>query len=532
MFWESVETIKERTLQQMVKESSTSLDDILNHDYCFQELRVESPYLVEYFTRTDVLNELLNRSLFFRPSPDVKPLLQYKVCPRALGILTLGCKPVNNALLSNSELVERLIKYLEPSENSYVNDITAGFYKRLVIAMLITFETPENKFLDALEKSNFMDYCFKSMEYGAIAELIVRVPSHCTNTDFQKRIFDWYANVNVARRILDLYNTNASVYVLENAGFMWSEFNEMQLRQVETAESFTKSLYSVEIVKGLSEIAFSSVENSSPMLINYIAPILVSFIEMNRAANEPGFKAFPDLYMREPILDLGDPEFTFQSEIVRHSNVIMKVILKAFDSPISAGHTLTAVSCLRIIRALTNSSHEETHATLAKVLVDDDTSIVKLYDYAARNPSSSICNNQIMAIVAHIMFSTTKEHLLIDALFKTKPTITAYILGLLEKHEKRAEGEPYLEFMARKSFFLKIGEFIKHCPYGLRALGIKQFTEQEEAEKWQDLTMSTVCENLLEIDEVAAVTDKSGETSADLDIGEISPEKNMQSLAI
>jgi hypothetical protein len=47
MFWESVETVKERTLQQMVKEPSTSLDDILNHDYCFQELRVESPYLVE-----------------------------------------------------------------------------------------------------------------------------------------------------------------------------------------------------------------------------------------------------------------------------------------------------------------------------------------------------------------------------------------------------------------------------------------------------------------------------------------------------
>lgn len=47
MFWESVETIKERTLQQLVKEPSTSLDEILNHDYCFQELRVESPYLVE-----------------------------------------------------------------------------------------------------------------------------------------------------------------------------------------------------------------------------------------------------------------------------------------------------------------------------------------------------------------------------------------------------------------------------------------------------------------------------------------------------
>lgn len=47
MFWKSIETIKEQTLQQIVKDPNTSLDDVLNHDYCFQELRVESPYLVE-----------------------------------------------------------------------------------------------------------------------------------------------------------------------------------------------------------------------------------------------------------------------------------------------------------------------------------------------------------------------------------------------------------------------------------------------------------------------------------------------------
>jgi hypothetical protein len=54
--------------------------------------------------------------------------------------------------------------------------------------------------------------------------------------------------------------------LLENAGFMWSELDEMQLRHVETAESFTNTLYSVDIVKGLVERAFSSVEQSSPLV--------------------------------------------------------------------------------------------------------------------------------------------------------------------------------------------------------------------------------------------------------------------------
>lgn len=140
--------------------------------------------------------------------------------------------------------------------------------------------------------------------------------------------------------------------------------------------------------------------------------------------------------MREPTLDLADPEYKFQSVIAVHSKTIVKVILKAweviestlqaiycinFQAPISNGLTLTAVSCLRLIRALTNTNHLETHAELANVFTDPETSIFKLLDYSAKNPTSSICNNHIMAIIAHIILSNTeKQHVLIDSLFKVK----------------------------------------------------------------------------------------------------------------
>lgn len=47
MFWDTVEAVQERTLQQMVEDPNTKLDDVLNHDYCFQEVRLESKYLIE-----------------------------------------------------------------------------------------------------------------------------------------------------------------------------------------------------------------------------------------------------------------------------------------------------------------------------------------------------------------------------------------------------------------------------------------------------------------------------------------------------
>jgi hypothetical protein len=56
----------------------------------------------------------------------------------------MGCRPINNAILTDSELVARLINYLKPGEDSFANDITTGFYKRLIIAMLNTFDTSEN----------------------------------------------------------------------------------------------------------------------------------------------------------------------------------------------------------------------------------------------------------------------------------------------------------------------------------------------------------------------------------------------------
>jgi hypothetical protein len=134
--------------------------------------------------------------------------------------------------------------------------------------------------------------------------------------------------------------------------------------------------------------------------------------------NEPAYRAFPDLYMREPTLDLGDPEFKFQSEIIKHAGTILKTCLKAWEAPISQGLTLTAISCLRIIRALTNTNHPETHTVLAELFSTPETSILKFLDYSAKHPMSSICNNHIMAISAHILLSNTqKEHPMIDALF-------------------------------------------------------------------------------------------------------------------
>lgn len=47
MFWDTIETVQERSLQQIVEDPNTKLDEVLNHDYCFQELRLESKYLVD-----------------------------------------------------------------------------------------------------------------------------------------------------------------------------------------------------------------------------------------------------------------------------------------------------------------------------------------------------------------------------------------------------------------------------------------------------------------------------------------------------
>lgn len=48
-------------------------------------------------------------------------------------------------------------------------------------------------------------------------------------------------------------------------------------------------------------------------------------------------------------------------------------------------------------------------------------------------------------------------------LFQSKPTIIEFIIDVLEKHEKKKEDEPYLQHLARQSFFLKIGEFINNA---------------------------------------------------------------------
>ncbi|KAI6185457.1 Serine/threonine-protein phosphatase 6 regulatory subunit 3 [Aphelenchoides besseyi] len=538
MFWAELEQQQgPPSLQAIVEKENVKLDEVLHHENCFQDVRVGASYVVDYFAQHDILQELLNRCIYAPPDPNISYIDQYKQSPRAMAIFAMNNAHINTTLLNDKILMDGIINYLAPRDKPYVDDVKAGYYKRIILALLSTSEETDGTFLEKLQESKFLDHCFQAIDYGAIAELLIRIPQ-CVNEAMQTKIFQWYADADVAKRLSSLFKEDALLDVLENTSFIWVEFDEMQLQRVDLAESFKKTLYSTDTLKVLLDAAFPESGGGVPRVINYVCPILPYYIEVNRSVNEPAFRVFPELYTRDTFDELCDPEFSLQSAILERAEQIVKLAIEYGNAPDSENLGISAAMCLKVIRYLLNTNHKPTQEKLGEILSAPDTSIIKLLEITERNPLFAIFNNHVHAIIAYSLFSNSDDKFpLVDALFKVKPNLVNRIITN-GKNFVAQNGETNFEANARANFFLKLGDLINSSrnEASARASYINNLLESEDCiQSWQEMTDSTLHEfsesnrsytvntntshrtmeeSLGDIDEVATMTEReNGDTN-------------------
>ncbi|KAI6213051.1 hypothetical protein M3Y94_00103700 [Aphelenchoides besseyi] len=317
----------------------------------------------------------------------------------------------------------------------------------------------------------------------------------CPRNDAKKKIFQWYADADVAKRLSSLFKEDALLDVLENTSFIWAEFDEMQLQRVDLAESFKNALYSTDTLKVLLDAAFPESGGGVPRVINYVCPILTNYIEVNRSVNEPAYRVFPELYTREIFDELCDPEFSLQFAILTRAEQIVKLAIEYGNAPESENLGISAAMCLKVIRGLLNTNHKPTQEKLGEILSAPDTSIIKLLEITEKNPLFAIFNNHVHAIIAYSLFSNSDDKFpLIDALFKVKPNVVSRIIAN-GKNFVAQNDETKFETDARANFFLKLGDLINSSrnEASARASYINNLLESEDCiQSWQEMTDSTL----------------------------------------
>lgn len=61
----------------------------------------------------------------------------FRSCTRSLNILQLGSPVISDVLTGDPEILHRLVTYLKPGPDSFVTDVTAGFFKKVVLALVV-----------------------------------------------------------------------------------------------------------------------------------------------------------------------------------------------------------------------------------------------------------------------------------------------------------------------------------------------------------------------------------------------------------
>ncbi|CAD5216459.1 unnamed protein product [Bursaphelenchus xylophilus] len=381
-------------------------DEVVTHPLCFQEIRQNSEVLLNYLTQGANLKRLLDNSIFRVPDPNVDPVDQFKSSPFSISILSMASPIINQALMDDADLWPLIRDYLKDSDRKpYINHVTVGFYKRLMLNLVVGTSEFDLTLYEHLDQSGFVDDMIQNMKYGAVAELMVRFPMHGVCEVVQGAIFKMYVKHELPLKLMRLLNRETSDDVLENLVFVFSELDEMQLKNCFSAQPFSDLLFGSEALAILMEAAFpQDLGSFCPRVTIAACVMLLMFLDLNHSPDEPAFMINPELYMKEPQDEVYHGACELETMIAIKANDIMNCLLYCLET--NDDDCIQAeISCVAVLQGLVNSRFFSTHDALRKVLSKEETSWRKLIEVIHAHPEASVLTTRIVNLFGYMLFS-------------------------------------------------------------------------------------------------------------------------------
>ncbi|CAD5211927.1 unnamed protein product [Bursaphelenchus okinawaensis] len=444
MFWEEqVNDKQESELQKLVNEDK--FDAVITHPLCFQELRQNSDYLVHYLTKKEHLQRMLDRSLYRIIVDDVDPVDQFKNSISSIAVLCMGNSYISEALMDDKEIWTPIAEFLKDSDSKpYVNHVTCGFYKRLIVALVSKMTEFDTELIHILENDGFVDLMLANLKYGAIAELITKIPMHGVNEFVQSAIFEMYVRQNLPIKMYEeMMKEDVSDDVLENIVYLHSEFDEMQLKSCFSARVFSEHLFNVEPLSILLDAAFPADRSCfKPRVTTAACQILQLFLDLNHSSNEAGFKVHPEHYMKIPMNEMYDRGYRLETYLMNKADLIVSYLLQCLEDQ-DADATVTAVNCLTVLQGLLNSDFLTTHRSFKTVFSQDRTHWRLLLSELFNNAHSTIIATRIVSVFAYMLncSSDLEDFPLVDMLVACEENICHIVATKVKQYEAMSPDE-------------------------------------------------------------------------------------------
>nr|CAD2169029.1 unnamed protein product [Meloidogyne enterolobii] len=487
MFWSTM-AIEEREIDVKLNSENPKLESILNDVHCLQEIRNSNGQLMDFLKQEDNLRKLIMAIITPVDEEADEQLLksEYRVISQCCEALCVGAREFYPEFEKYPQLLEELAGFLD-NNHARLNPLVASFYSRVVVCFLST--EPE-KFLDILEKSNFIESCMNGLKFCSLFELLCTFMNCTPDPSIRDRIKRWYVDKGFPQKLLWLLSAEQPSYVHENGAALWVEFiralREVQYNVEQTFDPLLEAIQSEEIVTKLLSMMFPVDGGKfSASIISNGALVLNVLLETNQIRNSPSSILAQELQgassvNNNSLLDgyqncsfnstdnstsstgqiLMDPKRIVETRCAEYASSIISLILYGLDPvrnpkiyirhndsnriivPADSKESEDVMiddfcddfvhNCMQLLINLTNTNFLPTHFELLRAFLIPETSFNSFCEQIEVNPCRSIFNTQFVTFILHILYSNTgtTQQPLIDFLIKDF-NLPAFILNAL-----------------------------------------------------------------------------------------------------
>ncbi|VDM96057.1 unnamed protein product [Thelazia callipaeda] len=448
MFWSSDLASPATALNELLKNDTATLADVLNDEYVIQEIRISNPQLMKFLTRQEVVVQLVKGAL----EPEIDGSLplkeQYKKSHLCAEILSVNNEELSKAVVRNEEACCLLFDFLNTKK---LNHVLAGFYMKIVskytdqvsikflYKQLFSFHLKimrhyflfeENMLFNRMKESQFLLYCMKSMKYSAVAELLYRIATSPSELDQLDHIKQWLAESRLVENLCDLLVPEQPPVVHDNVGHLWSELVRVLRDAQYTAECkrsdfLLESLQSERNVRHLmSRMLPDSIDQRRDSVIVNCAAILIVLLETNFVPNCPSRQlGMEDRGIQAQwcgVVPITGNEVSCTTVWQPDAGRIVETVVAAFGDRI-VNAILDSVKVgdgdlrlcsdawcplMRLLVLVLDTNHLPTHQTLLAAFSSLSMNPFKLFlTYVNTRPQLTVFQNLLHRAVAYILFT-------------------------------------------------------------------------------------------------------------------------------
>ncbi|CAG9533039.1 unnamed protein product [Cercopithifilaria johnstoni] len=449
MFWSSDLAVSVSKLDELLKNDTATLADVLEDDYTIQEIRNGNHQLIKFLTRQEIVAQIIKGAL----EPEIDETLpvkeQYKKAYLCAEILSINNEELSRAIISNEEACSLFFDFLDSRK---LNHVIVNFYMRIFSQIINRF--PDQIF-PRMKESQFLIHCMRSMKHSAVMELLYRIVSGLSNVEYQDYIKQWCAESRMVESLCDLLVPEQPPIVHDNVGHLWSELVRM-LRDIQyTAEckrhdALLESLQSERNVRSLmSRMLPDNMEQRRDSVIVNAAAILITLLETNFIPNCPSHQLGMEdrgiqtqWYGGVPVAEnelngttvwQPDAGYIVETVVAASADRIASAIidsLKVGDGDIKICSDAWC-PLMRLLVLVLDTNHMATHQAVLAAFSSLSISPFKLFlAYVNTHPQLTLFQNLLHRAIAYILYTlSSSPSPLIQYLFKDVDILEHILAG-------------------------------------------------------------------------------------------------------